>query len=159
MWIEGNYADAEVVTSTGLIKVHKCIVCSRPQFEAAFGGGYSESRSGQMKILDCSHSTVEAFLQFIYIKQLPDRVCYEELIHLAHRFEERDLVKQCARMIAEKADATNVCAAASCLRVLKDEAEVAPSWEKLCRKVSSSRSIQEVLLVTVGNGSGRIDLT
>ena len=42
MWYERPFTDAEIITATGSIKVHRSILCASPPFEAAFEGGYAE---------------------------------------------------------------------------------------------------------------------
>ena len=149
MWTERCDTDAEVVTASGRIQVHKSIVCSCPIFRVAFAGGYSETSTGKMNILDVSHSTVEALLQFIYIKEVPDGVKHHELLGLAHRFEQKDLVELCAHAIIEKVNPTNICEAVSTLRVLKGDPIVAEAWQKLRHKVTFSPSLLDELLLTV----------
>lgn len=87
MWFERRFTDAEVVTRTGAIKVHRAIMCSCQPFRAAFEGGYAESTSCTMAVKGFAHATVEAFIRYIYIGRLPDEVDHPELLQLAHQFE------------------------------------------------------------------------
>jgi len=149
MWLERRFTDAEIATATGSINVHRSVLCANPQFKAAFDGGYVESVAKKMRIDDVSHSTVEALVQYIYVREVPDEVNHHELLGLAHRFEQAGLVELCSRAIVDNLEASNICEAARALRGFKDDPAVSDAWGALMRKLASNPSMQYSVLMTV----------
>jgi len=149
MWEERRFTDAHIKTTTGMIKVHRAILCSSPVFEAAFAGVYRESASCTIQIDDASHGSVEALIQFLYTAELPDTVDYLDLLKLAHRYEEQELVSICACEIVDAAHEANVCETVRAMRLFKDHPCVADQWKRLKQKISQSGEMQESVMMAL----------
>lgn len=149
MWQDREFTDAEIVTSSGSILVHRTILCSLASFKAALMGGYQESIACKIRIDDVSHRSVEAFIQFLYIGALPDEVNLAEVLKLAHRYEKHDLVDVCVGLLLQAVSAETVCETVRFLRPLKDHSSVASAWEKLCEKIAKRSELQNSIMMVV----------
>mmetsp|Transcript_90769 Transcript_90769/g.252508 ORF Transcript_90769/g.252508 Transcript_90769/m.252508 type:complete len:234 (-) Transcript_90769:88-789(-) len=149
MWLERQFTDAEIETATGSIPVHRAILCSSPHFKAALTGGFQESRECRLRIDDVSHGAVEAFLAFIYTGNLPDGANPAEVLKLAHRYDQEELVEICASAAVDAVCPTSVRGVVQVLRMLKENPAVAVAWQRLSDKIATGSELREALMMSI----------
>mmetsp|Transcript_4330 Transcript_4330/g.8641 ORF Transcript_4330/g.8641 Transcript_4330/m.8641 type:complete len:354 (+) Transcript_4330:132-1193(+) len=156
LWGEKQFADATIQTASGTISVHRAILCAVPQFAAALDGDFHESQTRKICIDDVSHAAVEAFMHFLYLGELPSDVDFADVLVLAHRYEQADLLKICAESSLEcaQADANKLVRVAKRLRLFKDNASVSVAWKELVGRVMESREVAESFVMMAATSHG-----
>ena len=149
MWKQRRFTDATILTKEGSIPVHRAVMCSSSVFEAAFGGAFQEGSSCQIKIDDVAHKAVEAFVQYMYTREFHEETCCIELLPLAHRYEQSDLVAACAQHIVGAAEPSNICETLNSLKLFKDCPCVKKAWDELSVKVKTSDALRDALMMGV----------
>lgn len=147
MWKDREFTDAEIVTASGTIPVHRAILCCSAHFKAAFTGGYQESANCTIRIDDAAHMSVEAFIQFLYTGDLADGVDLAEVLKLAHRYQQDDLVKICAESMLKALNEDTVCETVRCLRLMRQTPSVAAAWQELEGKIRDVPELRTAVLV------------
>eukprot|EP00427_Karlodinium_veneficum_P043684 CAMPEP_0169267172 /NCGR_PEP_ID=MMETSP1016-20121227/46922_1 /TAXON_ID=342587 /ORGANISM="Karlodinium micrum, Strain CCMP2283" /LENGTH=109 /DNA_ID=CAMNT_0009351393 /DNA_START=325 /DNA_END=654 /DNA_ORIENTATION=- len=97
-----------------------------------------EAREACISIDDANPDAVEALLQFLYTKSVPDAVDVSELLPLAHRFECGQLLDDCADRILEDLNTDNVAKIVNSLRPFADDAVLQKCWLELGVRISAN---------------------
>lgn len=148
MWTERRFTDALVKTATGSIPVHRAVLSAFPPFAAAFSGPFQENYDRVLHIDDVQHASVEAFLEFLYTGDLRGSANHSEVLKLAHRNEQSELVEYCAWALVEFACPENICEVVRSLRVFKLEKEVVVAWNHLHTRISVCSALRESLMMS-----------
>ncbi|CAK0814501.1 unnamed protein product, partial [Prorocentrum cordatum] len=97
MWETRDFADATVKCAGRSIKVHRAVLgsCS-PVFLAMFKtGGMREAAGHCVEIGNATLATVQAFVQFLYLHDVPADADCCELLRLADQYQVEPLVELC----------------------------------------------------------------
>jgi len=162
LWENRPFPDAELKAAGGqTFQVHRAVLAAAsPQLEEAW-------RSLPMTLdtpvlsVDAPAETVEALLCFIYTGCQLESTEPGEMLHLAHRYGLRELVRGSAARLASSLSRENVVDSVRALRPYRDHQSCEEAWQMLLSNVqellTNDRQLLEEVCISLAVPQGTDD--
>mmetsp|Transcript_82434 Transcript_82434/g.163572 ORF Transcript_82434/g.163572 Transcript_82434/m.163572 type:complete len:343 (-) Transcript_82434:141-1169(-) len=147
MWESRAHVDAVIHCQGQDIQVHRAVLaCSSPYFDTLFSGDMKEARSARVEIHDFAPHIVEALVTYLYTEALEPSHALA-LLPLAHRCQLAPLVQLCAEEVVKNVGKDTVAETLRTLRVLRDDENVSPCWDKVMETLHEDKDLMCVALL------------
>merc|ERR1711933_196601 len=104
------------------------------------------AKEARITIGDAGEEVVEAFVQYLYMKSIPESLSYVDLFPLAHRYECEGLLRLCADDMLEMLSEQNCVKFVAMLQPFEDDPALGAYWTQLADRITSDPILVKALM-------------